>query len=245
MFYCISHYDGNLEILNYIKNDNFIIYSKGSKEVTGSVKLENFGYNLSSYFKFIVDNYDDLPKRIVFIKNNVFPRHITKDKFKKYLLRTDDFVALENPEAYSHKRGVSFFDNKHGYFEVNNSWYLTSNKTKYFYSFNHFMNSVFSNYNKLSFLNFVPGANFIIDKKLILKYPRNFYYNLNLLMKHSEHANESHLIERAIKHIFTEDLKLNDNFKYKLSNRELRNLSLKTFILRKTLLLKPLNKFFF
>tara|TARA_B110000971_G_scaffold160311_1_gene163834 strand:- start:5820 stop:6560 length:741 start_codon:yes stop_codon:yes gene_type:complete len=244
MFYCISFYDGDLEILNHIENDDFIIYAKGKTEVPGSERLANYGYNLSSYFTFIIDNYDDLPKRIGFLKNNVFPRHVTKDTFIRSLLKSDDFVGIEEPKTYSHKQGVSYFDSKDGFFEINNSWYLTSKRTKYFYSFNHFMNSVFTNYNKRAYVNFVPGANFILDRDLIRKFPKNFYYNLNLFMKHNEYANESHLIERAMKIIFTEDLKINDIFKSKLSEGALNSMGFRTFLLRKMLLVKPLNKFF-
>tara|TARA_A100001015_G_C14754192_1_gene618787 strand:- start:499 stop:825 length:327 start_codon:yes stop_codon:yes gene_type:complete len=104
------------------------------------------------------------------------------------------------------------------------------------------MSTVFTNYRKYDYINFVPGANFIINKELILKYPINFYKNLNLLMSHSQHANESHLIERAIKLIFTGDLYLNDIFKKDLSYYELRKMSFKTLFLRKTHLLKVFNK---
>ena len=243
IFYCVSHFDGSLELLDGIDPKLSKIYSKGKDQIPNSEKLENYGYNLSSYFKFIIDNYNNLPDRIGFFKNNVFPRHVKKETFKQYLTEIEDFIGIEEPKSYTHRTGVSFFDKKLGFFEINSSWYLTSRKTKYFYSFNHFMNTIFTNYKKLDYVNFVPGANFIINKKLILKYPKNFYHNLNLFMKHHEHANEAHLIERAIKIIFTNDLILNKNFENKISNCQLKKMALRTVLLRKTLLLKIINKF--
>ncbi len=243
MFFCISYYQGNLDVLNHINECDYKIYSKGNQKSQYTEKLENYGYNISSYFHYIIDNYENLPERIVFIKNNIFPRHVKLEKFKQLLKKNNEFLGIEDPESYSHKTGISFYDKTFGFFEINNSWYLTSKKTKYFYSFNHFMSTLFTNYKKLDYINFVPGANFIINKELILKFPKNFYKNLNLFMSHCKHANESHLIERALKLIFTGDLHLNDSLKKPLSKSELKKISLKTYLLRKTHLLKPLNKF--
>lgn len=241
MFFCISYYQGKLDFIQNIDPQNFVIYSKGEDSISNAIKIENWGYNLSSYFKFIIDNYDNLPERICFTKNNVYPRHVDKTTFEDCISRDGPFVGIESKKHLTFRKNISFY-NREGYFEKNNSWYMTSKDSKYFYNFNDFMNFYFDNYKPMEFINFVPGANFIVDHKLILKYPPTFYKSLNYIMSHTTLSNESHLIERALKLIFTADLNLKTTFYSTTNIEELEILCRKNKSLKRLRLFKLLNK---
>lgn len=43
--------------------------------------VSNVGYNLHDIFRYIIDTYDNLPPVVTFCKGNIFPRHISKEKF--------------------------------------------------------------------------------------------------------------------------------------------------------------------
>ena len=74
IFFCISYYSGTLDILNYVDKDNYIIYDKSIEGLKSNdkniIRTINVGYNIESYFSYIIDNYDNLPEIILFCKNN-------------------------------------------------------------------------------------------------------------------------------------------------------------------------------
>ena len=85
-----------MDVLNYAHINNYAVYTKGEKIIHNSFRMKNWGFNLSSYFKFIIDNYENLPDRICFIKNNVYPRHVDKKIFEKSLRLKNPFVGIDN-----------------------------------------------------------------------------------------------------------------------------------------------------
>ena len=70
-FFCISYYEGDLSWVRKICKNNYIIYNKSGKDLPKKFKVinvPNVGYNIYSYLKFIVDNYNCLPDFIFFVK---------------------------------------------------------------------------------------------------------------------------------------------------------------------------------
>ena len=68
-FFCISHFDGDLSWVKYIKKNNYIIYNKSEKRLSNkftSNKIKNYGYNLYSSLLYKIDNYENLPKTMFF-----------------------------------------------------------------------------------------------------------------------------------------------------------------------------------
>ena len=74
-FFCISHFDGDLSWVKYIKKNNYIIYNKSGKDIDhitdNYISVDNVGYNIYSYLRFIIANYDNLPNVTVFCKDNI------------------------------------------------------------------------------------------------------------------------------------------------------------------------------
>ena len=93
-FFCISHFNGNIDWISNLNKNNYIIYNKSGENLSkdiNHINIENVGYNLYSYLKFIIDNYDKLPNITVFCKDNVFSRHVELDLFQNLLKRNTDF----------------------------------------------------------------------------------------------------------------------------------------------------------
>jgi hypothetical protein len=217
IFYCISYYEGTLEILNYIDSNDYIIYDKSFKGLninnTKIIKSPNVGYNIDSYLTFIIDNYDSLPGLIFFCKNNIFPRHVGKDFFEK-IKNSKTFTSVHDTQIYKNINfPVSIICNDNSYLEINNSWYTRKYKSKYFSSYNDFYQFVFETTKPPLYLNFCPGANYIVPKENILIRSKSFYINLKSFISHSQLSCESHFIERSLITIWNSTVKESQNMK--------------------------------
>ena len=80
-FFVISNYQHDpTHLLDYC--DQYIIYEQTNiNEIIYDYKKLNVihskhsGHNISDYFQYFIDNYENLPETIALIKGNVFPRH--------------------------------------------------------------------------------------------------------------------------------------------------------------------------
>lgn len=231
-FLCISSYSNDLEWLRDYPNRH-IIYDKtwaGSSDLPPSNLQEthpNFnivnsslgGYNLSDYFKFIIDHYDDLPDTTAFIKGNLVGRHVTQRVFDK-LLNNQTFTPFEDLSMHdlnqpSLREGTAMISCDGGWMELNNSWYLSlpHHPTKYFTNYNDFLRFVFKEPAIPRYIRFAPGACYVVPKQYILKYDKVFYMNLKTIVDHHQHSGESHMIERALYTIWTCNFDVADSMK--------------------------------
>jgi len=217
IFFCISYYSGTLDILNYVDKDNYIIYDKSVEGLKfydkNIVRSKNVGYNIDSYFSYIIDNYDNLPEIIIFCKNNIYPRHISQDFFKNSI-KKNTFTPLHDIDNFKNINfPVSFITNDNSYLELNNSWYANNYISKYFNNYNSFYNYIFENTITPLYLNFSPGANYIVPKNNILNRSKLFYINLKFLISHSQFSCESHFVERSLIVIWNTNVKESENMK--------------------------------
>ncbi len=212
-FLVVSNYNNNIE---WIKEytDNYIVYDRSDKRtVEENVKVilqKNVGYNLYDYFTYIIDNYNNLPNCIVFVKGNVVGRHVSKDFFDRIINNTS-FTPIEEKEMLVIRQPLSFFSSESGYCEINNDWYLKHNKTKYFHSYNDFLKFCFVNPVIHKYINFAPGANYIVPRENILKLPKQFYENLRFIISYTQLPGEAHIIERALYTLWTANFKISEN----------------------------------
>jgi hypothetical protein len=214
-FICISNYNNDVRWIKDYSND-YIIYDKSDSDVNLSglnyIKSPNVGYNLYDYFTYIIDNYDNLPNYITFIKGNVFPRHVSKETFdkfinKKYFSPIFDF-RLHTPEM-----PVCMFSSDGNYSEINNSWFLSHHPTTFFKNFNDFWNFIFDDVFIPKYLTFAPGANYVVPKEMILKYDVIFYKNLRNFVSKNQLSGESHIIERALYSIWLGEFIVSEKMK--------------------------------
>lgn len=181
-FFCISHFNGELDWIKKINKSNYIVYNKSNKKLDkeiNSIKIKNVGYNIYSYLNFIIENYENLPDTIVFCKDNIFSRHLKIKTFSN-LLKRNIFTCLEeNNIRRPFPISVDFSDNSFN--EINSSWYRFKHPRKFFSNYDIFYNYVFKNTKKPLFIRFAPGANYIVPKNNILLRTKNFYKNLKNL----------------------------------------------------------------
>ena len=243
-FLCISHYNNNLEWLNNYNNPH-IIYDKtcngGYIDNNESFKIAESnlkskypnlnivegninGYNIYDYMTFIIDNYDKLPEVIVFMKANTINRHITKESFDK-IINNDYFTCIEDWKFHALNQksilnGNAMISCEGGWLEKNTSWYLNHPKhpTKYFISYNDFLNFCYKDPVIPKFIRFPPGGNYIVPKSMILKYDKVFYENLRVFTSHSRVPGEGQLIERALFTIWNCNYEVSENMKHPIDN---------------------------
>jgi len=199
------------EDTSWVKDYDFdyLIYNKG-EPIEGDdnvMEIENIGNNQRDIFKFIVDNYEDLPETMIFVQGYPYD-HCKKETFDK-LINNKTLTALEDLSDIPINNAQKL-DESGGYMEYNNSWYVRSHNARYnqtclFATFDEFMSSLFTNYQRTEWNRFTPGSQYIITKDIAEHYSKNFWITLkNMLGKNN--TTEGHLIERALWKIFQCDL---------------------------------------
>lgn len=229
-FFCISHFNGSLDWISYIKKNNYIIYNKSGKSLPSnfqSINIENVGYNLYSYLKFIVDNYESLPDSIIFCKDNVFQRHVNLKLFT-YLISRNTFTPIEDQtKIFNFPTLLAQSDN--GFTEINSSWYKYKYERLFFSNFNSFYNFIFKDIINPLYLRYAPGANYIVKKENILLRKKIFYKNLIKFISHSQYSCESHYLERSIFIIWNSNVHSSEKMNSELKKNELLSLQKKCF----------------
>ena len=222
-FFCISHFNGDISWVKNIKKDNYIIFNKSGKNIdhitNNYISINNVGYNIYSYLKFIILNYENLPRVTVFCKDNIFTRHISIELFLR-LINRRTFTCLEN-NSISDNFPVNLNISDDGFLEINNSWYKFNFPRKYFSEYDQFYSYIFKDCNLPDFIRFSPGANFIVPKENILLRSKNFYMNLINFIDYSKLSCESHFIERSLITIFNSNVQSSDQMDNKITDEEL------------------------
>jgi hypothetical protein len=95
--------------------------------------------------------------------------------------------------------------------ELNTSWYLNHHSVKYFNSYNDFLKFIYVAPVLPKYINFAPGANYIVPRQNILRIPRVFYENLRLFISYTALPGEAHIIERALSTIWTTNFAISKN----------------------------------
>jgi len=213
-FLIISNYKNDISWVPECTND-YLIYNKSEEanipdniDPKKVIKSKNVGYNFYDYFTFIINNYDNLPENIIFVKGNVFPRHVTQNYFEK-VMNNSYFTAIEDCRTYTPKFPISFISGDGGFNEINNSWYLNHFETRYFNDYNDFLKFVYKNPLIPKYVRFAPGGNYIVPKSQIMKLPKVVYENLKLLISYCQLPGETHIIERSIYTLWNSNFELN------------------------------------
>lgn len=227
-FFCISYFDGDLSWVERICGSNYVIYAKGplpANAPKNTVELPNVGYNIYSYLTYIIDHYDSLPKLIVFCKNNVFERHVSREVFESACER-EIFTPIEEPDRWDRIAfPASVISNDGGFLELNNNWYVTGYDRRFFQNFDAYYEFVFEAARRPHYLRFAPGANYVVPRKHVLNRSRNFYINLREFVAHSQYSCESHFIERSLVAIWSSALKESASMSEALTREDLERLA--------------------
>ena len=215
--------------------EDYLIYDCSSqpeiKEKLHSMGLKvkdipNTGHNITSYFSFFAENYDNLPEVMCLLKGNMIGRHCSKEFFdqvydnKSFTFLYDekqywDKFAKFTGDGQKNEIGTTFLGMENVYIEKNNSWYVESpnHPKKYFNDVDDLLRFIYKKPMIPQYCMFSPGACFIVRREQILRHSKEFYLNLNKLMDYGVAPNfpsEAHQIERILPIIFTSLCEVND-----------------------------------
>lgn len=200
MQYVISRYNHDLSWLSEYTTDA-IIYDRSEKPLDGSIIVPNLGSDIYDKFTFIIDNYDNLPDVTCLIKANLF-KYITKEEFD-LVKDNKTFTPLltMNHKTYNDAHGPICFYHQGIYWEINNFWYLGSHRCKDNSDTHNFAPKELVQMlgmDKLLYVPFAPGSNYILDRGTILKHPNSLYEKLRSYLDWTIYPGEAMIIERGL-----------------------------------------------
>lgn len=201
----IAHYKDNLEWINNI--DPLIkLYIYSTSNTKYNYYAINKGHEANLYLKFIVDNYNNLPNKILFMHDHLSSWH--QDYNSDFICNNinwdlDNYFSVNKRDTYQE---ISTTSPVHGrpYALLKLYW-----------------NSIFGESLKMTSKFCSYGcAQFVVSKQCILRYSREFYQNCLLWLNFApdplniQGNNPAHLFEWTWNYIFTgkeEETKYNYN----------------------------------
>lgn len=172
-FFIISNYNTDPEkYLEYCEDYHIYDQSPDSKireqlraKYTKISFVENTGHNISDYFRYFIDNYDNLPAYMMLAKGNMIGRHISQEFFDR-VYNNKYYTFLYDDRGYVEKCGVAYQLYDGAFLEFNNSWYVSARTHTYFTNFNDLLTFVFKNPIVPKWLLFSPGACYIVSSSI-------------------------------------------------------------------------------
>jgi len=209
-FFIISNYNTDPELYTEYCND-YLIYDQSvdlivAQTVINKYKkikvVKNSGHNISDYFNFFCEYYDNLPEWMMLAKGNMIGRHISREQFE-LVYSNKQYTFLYGGISSGDKRGVAYHLTSGQYLEVNNSWYMFDRNFRYFDDYNKLLKFVFRAPIMPKWTMFSPGACYIVSKDQVRRYPKELYANLLKLITYEYFPPEAYIIERMLHIIFS------------------------------------------
>lgn len=210
-----------IDILKYCKD--YIVYDASVDESIPSqleaagvkfIKIKRTGHNITTYFRYFTENYDNLPDFMCLTKGHMIGRHCSREFFDR-VYNNKYFTYLYEDKSVLLKPNVCSLSMENMYLEKNNSWYVSSREHphRYFDNYNRLLKFIYVNPIIPEYCLFAPGGCYIVEKAQVLKHSRAFYNNLNKIMSYDLDPNfpsEAHQIERMLPIIFTANYAVNE-----------------------------------
>ena len=188
---------------------SMILYDRSDEPIPGSIIVPNLGTDLADKLHFIISNYNNLPLVMIYTKANLF-KYITKEEFDKVkdnsfftplLTMNHKEIKYDGTEEYVKRHGtnkdVSYYQNGI-YWEINNYYYLNYHPCK----FDPREVASFTGIDKLEYVPFAPGSNYLLTASDIRKHPVEFYIKLYNYLTWAVYPGEAQIIERGLYTIF-------------------------------------------
>ena len=169
---------------------SMILYDRSDQPIPGSNIIPNIGTDISDKLHFIITNYHNLPPVCVYTKANLW-KYITKAEFDE--VKNNSFFTPLLTKNHEQKPGVSFYMNGI-YWEINNGWYLNAHPCKF--DPKAVMRDL--GIDKLEYVPFAPGSNYILTAADIRKNPLELYIRLYNYLTWSVYPGEAQIIERGL-----------------------------------------------
>lgn len=174
----VSRFDENIEWTK--QYENVLIFNKGLEDIIGDnvIKLENVGKENHTYYKYIYDNYDDLPDFIIFLKSEIEIKFLINNiTINNYNV---DFKTFSDMNINCNLNGCKY----HSGLPL---------REVYNYLFEKDLTDDFA---------FSPGSQFLVSKSRILNKSRDFYLRIVNLLNKEVNPIEYYVIERFHELIF-------------------------------------------
>lgn len=198
MKFIVSRYNQDVNWLKEYTN-NFIIYDRSDTTCDDGIPVDNMGTDIFDKFRFIVENYDNLPEVAVYTKANLF-KYISKEEFDK-VKDNKTFTPLLT-QGHNTYMPVCYY--KDGlYYEVNNYFYLEPHPVKSRASFIELTDIL--RMRDREYVSFCPGSNYILTKEDIRRHPKEFYIKLMSFLDWAVYPGEAQIIERNLYYIWGTD----------------------------------------
>lgn len=150
-----------------------IIYNKGDdKDINlnfNTIKLKNVGRESHTYLYHIINNYDNLKDRTIFIQGKINDHKILN--FEEYFKDGNDFIAKTSDLKIDTLRTMIEHYGKWSSNTMKKSDYTPYDWLEKVIGID--MSEIINNESKV-----IWGANFSISKEMILRKPKKFYENL-------------------------------------------------------------------
>ena len=174
---------------------SMILYDRSDNPVPGSVIVPNLGTDISDKLHFIISNYNNLPPVAVYTKANLW-KYISQPEFDK-VKNNQSFTPLltMNHRVYKGEDGKDVCFYKDGiYWEINNLWYLSEHPIKHDPKEIQALMGI----DKMEYVPFAPGSNYILTAEDIRRHPKEFYIKLYNYLQWAVYPGEAQIIERGM-----------------------------------------------
>lgn len=178
------------------------------------VHVYNTGHNITTYFDFFAEHYEELPEIMCICKGNMLGRHCSKEYFDR-VYDNSFFTYLyedrESRERFSktqeNEKSISSLVSESQYIEENTSWYVDSpnHPHRYFDNLDDLLLFIYKDPVIPRYCLFAPGACYIVRREQIHRHSPEFYKNLNQIMNYGlnpSFPSEAHMVERLLPVIF-------------------------------------------
>ena len=170
-----------------------IIYNKGDdSNITlkyfNTIKLKNVGRESHTYLYHIINNYDNLKDRTIFIQGKINDHKILD--FEDYFKDTPNFIA---------KTSELNIDKLKTMIEHYGKWSKENIKKSEYTPYDWIQKVMGIDINEIenNESSVIWGANFSISKEMILRKPKVFYENLLRFLDNDINPEEGHYMERS------------------------------------------------
>lgn len=175
---------------------SMILYDRSDNPLPGANIVPNLGTDIADKLHYMITNYNNLPPVMAYIKDNLLTKYITKEEFDA--VKDNSFftpLLTKNHRVYKDDTGkdVCYYENGI-YWEINNLWYLNSHPCKF--DPKEVMQTM--GIDKLEYIPFAPGSNYILTAANIHKHPVEFYVKLYNYLTWSVYPGEAQVIERGL-----------------------------------------------
>jgi hypothetical protein len=190
-----AYYNENIEWLNNVKDYKITIYNKSNIEIPNTIKLNNVGREMQTYFHHIVENYDNLSDWVFFTQGNPFDHVINYDWILETFPHSLGFSKLKIDDC-------RFFSN--GIFKT--KLISNSNGSPHHHPFlniDELWSSLFTT-QPIGQYEFVAGCIFCVTREQIQLRDKAFYKKCKKITEERETSPWE--FERMMYHVFNKDI---------------------------------------